>query len=145
MTDGLKIQIDRTAVLLLLARAYNTSTSAFELQTGISSARWRLLFLVQRLGTCTQKQLIALINVDAGAVTRQLTQLERDGLIARVDAAHDKRLTNVSLTAEGRALVRRIMKKRREFLERMLEGVPPDEVAVFLKTLEKIDRNLAPR
>jgi DNA-binding MarR family transcriptional regulator len=144
MTERLPVSIDRTAVLLLLARAYNTSTAAFELHTGISSPRWRLLFLVQRLGTCTQKQLIELINVDAGSVTRQLTQLERDGLIARVDAAHDKRLTNVSLTTEGRALVRRIMKKRSEFLERMLEGVPPDEVAVFLRTLETIDRNLAP-
>jgi DNA-binding MarR family transcriptional regulator len=144
MTERLTIEIERTAVLLLLARAYNTSTSAFEQHTGISSARWRLLFLIQRLGTCSQKQLIALINVDAGSVTRQLTQLERDGLIGRVDAEHDKRLTNVSLTAEGRLLVRRIMKKRREFLERMLDGVPPDEVAVFLKTLEKIDRNLTP-
>jgi MarR family transcriptional regulator, organic hydroperoxide resistance regulator len=142
MMERLKIELDRTAVLLLLARAYNTSTSAFELHTGISSPRWRLLFLVHRLGTCTQKRLIEIINVDAGAVTRQLTQLERDGLISRVDAVHDKRLTEVSLTAQGRALVRSIMKKRRAFLERMLQGVSPEEVAVFLKTLEQIDRNL---
>ena len=145
MAEKLAIGIERTAVLLLLARAYNTSTAAFELHCGITSARWRLLFLVDRLKTCTQKRLIELINVDAGPVTRQLTQLERDGLIRREDAQHDKRLTNVSLTPEGRALVRSIMKRRREFLEKMLDGVPPDEVDVFLKTLQKIDANLSVR
>ena len=143
MAEKLAIGIERTAVLLLLARAYNTSTAAFELHTGITSARWRLLFLVSRLKTCTQKRLIELINVDAGPVTRQLTQLERDGLIRRVDADHDKRLTNVSLTPQGRNLVRATMKKRREFLERMRDGVPPDEVHIFLKTLQKIDTNLS--
>lgn len=145
MAERLAIEIERTAVLLLLARAYNTSTAAFELHTGMTSARWRLLFLVNRLKTCTQKQLIELINVDAGPVTRQVTQLEREGLIRREDAQHDKRLTNVSLTPEGRALVRSIMKKRREFLEKMLDGVPPDEVHIFLKTLQKIDTNLSAR
>lgn len=143
MAEKLAIGIERAAVLLLLARAYNTSTAAFERHTGITSARWRLLFLVSRLKTCTQKQLIALINVDAGPVTRQLTQLERDGLIRRADAAHDKRLTNVSLTPQGKALVRAIMKKRRDFLEKMLDGVPPDEGHIFLKTLQKIDTNLS--
>jgi DNA-binding MarR family transcriptional regulator len=145
MTERLQIELDRTAVLLLLARAYNTSTSAFELDTGISSPRWRLLFLVHRLGTCTQKRLIEIINVDAGSVTRQLAQLERDGLIVRTDAPHDKRLTEVALTGQGRALVKSTMKKRRAFLERMLQGVAPNEVAIFLKTLEQIDRNLTAR
>ena len=145
MTERLQIELDRTAVLLLLARAYNTSTSAFELDTGISSPRWRLLFLVHRLGTCTQKRLIEIINVDAGSVTRGLAQLERDGLIVRTDAPHDKRLTEVALTGQGRALVKSTMKKRRAFLERMLQGVAPNEVAIFLKTLEQIDRNLTAR
>lgn len=145
MSEPLRIDLERGAVLLLLARAYNTSTAAFERHTGIASARWRLLFLLHRLGTCTQKQLIALINVDAGPVTRQLSQLERDGLIVRIDAAHDRRLTDVSLTAAGRSLVRRTMTRRRKFLERMLEGVPPADVAALLRTLESIDRNLALR
>jgi DNA-binding MarR family transcriptional regulator len=142
MTERLQIELDRTAVLLLLARAYNTSTCAFELHTGISSPRWRLLFLVHRLGTCTQKRLIEIINVDAGSVTRQLAQLERDGLVMRADAPHDKRLTEVSLTKQGRTLVKSTLTKRRAFLEHMLQGVSADEVAVFLKTLEQIDRNL---
>jgi DNA-binding MarR family transcriptional regulator len=91
---------------------------------------------------CTQKRLIEIINVDAGSVTRQLAQLERDGLVMRADAPHDKRLTEVSLTKQGRTLVKSTLTKRRAFLERMLQGVSADEVAVFLKTLEQIDRNL---
>ena len=68
--------------------------------------------------------------------------LERDGLVMRADAPHDKRLTEVSLTKQGRTLVKSTLTKRRAFLERMLQGVSADEVAVFLKTLEQIDRNL---
>lgn len=144
MPTGLSFKLERTAVLLLLARTYNMTTAAFEAHAGISSARWRLLFLVSRLGTCTQKTLIELIQVDAGPITRQLTQLEQEGLIRRVDAEHDKRLTNVSLTAEGKFLVRAIMKKRRAFLEKMLSGVPTENVKVFLQTLEQIQKNLTP-
>ena len=38
--------------------------------------RRRLLFLVDRLGACTQKQLIGMIKVDPGSITRQIKQLE---------------------------------------------------------------------
>jgi MarR family transcriptional regulator, organic hydroperoxide resistance regulator len=144
MPKEISFQLERTAVLLLLARAYNTSTMAFEAHAGIKTARWRLLFLVSQLGTCTQKTLIDLIRVDAGPITRELAQLEAEGLIVRGDAEHDKRLTNVSLTASGKSMVRRIMKKRREFLERMLQGVPDQDVGVFLRTLELIALNLSP-
>jgi DNA-binding MarR family transcriptional regulator len=144
MPKGFSFELERTAVLLLLARAYNTSTMAFETHAGIKTARWRLLFLVSQLGTCTQKTLIDLIRVDAGPITRELAQLETEGLILRADAEHDKRLTNVSLTAPGKALVRRVMKKRREFLERMLQGVPEHDVQAFLRTLEAIAQNLSP-
>src|SRR2546429_4236681 len=42
------------------------------------------------------------ISYDAGAMTRMLDRLESKGLIRRNRSAHDRRLTHLELTEEGR-------------------------------------------
>lgn len=139
---GLPHDLDRTAIMLRLARAYHATVAAFEQHAEIAAPRWRLLYLVNQLGTCTQKQLIALIKVDPGSITRQIKQLERDGYIVRASDPDDNRLTRVRLSAAGKVLVRRTMIKRRQFLDRMLAGISPAQVEAFLATMTRIERNL---
>ena len=141
-TKGLPHDLDRTAIILRLARAYHATVVAFEAHAGITAPRWRLLFLVDQLGACTQKQLIGMIKVDPGSITRQIKQLEQDGYIVRASDPDDNRLTRVRLSASGHALVRRTMKKRREFLDRMLAGISPAQVESFLATMTRIEKNL---
>lgn len=141
-TKGLPHDLDRTAIMLRLARAYHATVAAFEGHAGIAAPRWRLLYLVNQLGTCTQKQLIALIKVDPGSITRQIKQLDEDGYIVRASDPDDNRLTRVRLSATGQALVRRTMIKRREFLDRMLAGISPAQVEAFLETMTRIEKNL---
>ncbi|MBL8382624.1 MAG: MarR family transcriptional regulator [Burkholderiales bacterium] len=125
-----------------LGKAYNAATQAFEALTGVGAARWRLLYLVHQQPQVSQKQLIRQVRVDPGAITRQLKALEQDGLISRSDDPRDTRLTRVRLTRSGQTLVRRVMRLRADFLERMVAGIPRADVFTCLDVLERISRNL---
>lgn len=132
----------RHSVLFKLARAYNSSIVEFEKDTGLSSARWRLLLLVYRMGGGTQKELINAIRVDPGAITRQLNAIERDGLVRREPDPADNRRVMVSLTRRGQALVDRILEVRRRFLARMTDGVPAGDLAALHRALDRIAENM---
>lgn len=132
---------DSTA-LQWLAKTYHVATSAFEASTGMTTARWRLLFIIDRQESCTQKQLIAEIRVDPGSITRQLKTLEADGLIRRANDPDDNRLTRVSLTEEGRAYVQQIYDKRKVFLAQMLGGIDERDTQTLIRCLEHMARNL---
>lgn len=130
------------SVLLKLARAYHDATAAFEQASGLSAARWRLLYLIGREGEPTQRELIAMIRVDPGSITRTLKALEADGLVRRRADAADNRYTRVTLTAAGQRLVDRTMAERERFLARMVEGADPADVDAFLRVLDRVSENL---
>jgi len=134
--------LDHATVFLRLGKAYNSATQAFEALTGVGAARWRLLYLVHAQPLVSQKQLIRQVRVDPGSITRQLSALEREGLVERSDDPQDTRLTRVALTRAGQAEVRRVMRLRARFLAQMVQGLPPQDVAACLRVLEGICRNL---
>lgn len=131
-----------STVFQWLAKTYHAATTSFEASTEVTVARWRLLFLIDRQKSCTQKRLISEIRVDPGSITRQLKTLEADGLICREDDPDDNRLTRVSLTAEGRAYVRQVYDRRATFLAQMLDGISERDTQTLVRCLERMAHNL---
>ncbi|GMG90506.1 hypothetical protein Cmtc_17260 [Cupriavidus sp. TKC] len=131
-----------STVLGRLARAYHASTNGFERYTGMPSTRWRLLFLIYQKGDCTQKDLTRQIGVDAGAITRQIKQLDLEALVKRNAHPEDNRLTVVRLTEAGIAEVERVLARRAAFLQVMMKGASADEIDAFLIMLDRIAENL---
>lgn len=142
MTKKAKSPPAQSTIFLWLGKAYHAATNAFEESTGVTAARWRLLFLIHRQRGCTQKALISEIRVDPGSITRQLKALEAEKLIVREDDPADNRLTRVSLSPLGDKLVQGILEKRKRFLETMLQGIPPEEVDACIHVLERISMNV---
>lgn len=142
MTKKAKSLPVQSTIFLWLGKAYHAATNAFEESTGVTAARWRLLFLIHRQRGCTQKALISEIRVDPGSITRQLKALEAEKLIVREDDPVDNRLTRVSLSPLGDKLVQGILEKRKRFLETMLQGIPPEEVDACIHVLERISTNV---
>lgn len=141
-SESINLQSWHSSVLGRLARAYHASTNGFERCTGMASSRWRLLFLVDAAGTCTQKDLTLQIGVDPGSITRQIKQLDQDGLVARSAHPDDNRLTEVRLTPQGKAEVERIRRLREIFLKEMMKGCTAREIDSFLQVLDRIALNL---
>lgn len=131
-----------STILQRLGKTYHAATAVFEKMTGVTASRWRLLFLIHREITCTQKFLIAEIRVDPGSITRQLKTLEAEGLIQRKSDPTDNRLTLVKLSPKGDLFVKHIYDARGVFFERMLHEIPAEDVEMLTRVLDRIVINL---
>jgi DNA-binding MarR family transcriptional regulator len=77
---------------------------------GIDAATLDLLSTLRRAGDpyrLTAGTLAGLSLVSAGAISQRIARAEREGLVRRERSAADGRLTYVTLTAEGHALIER--------------------------------------
>lgn len=72
---------------------------------GISAPRLSALSVVVFAGPLTLGQLAAAEQVKPPTMTRIVTGLEEDGLVARRDDASDGRLTQIHATAKGRKVL----------------------------------------
>lgn len=89
----------------------------------------------QTIGTLAQK-----LGVEAPATTGTVTRLEQSGLVERVHDREDRRVVNVSLTAEGQDIVHSLQPVVAEFNERILSG---DQRQAFLEQLQHIIANVS--
>ncbi|WP_179401281.1 MarR family winged helix-turn-helix transcriptional regulator [Burkholderia guangdongensis] len=131
---------DRVAIFQQFGRTYRAFMSAFESQVGQPMPRWRIMVMLDRFGgRSSQKRLVEVLRVDPGALTRQLKALEALGWVERESDARDNRVTNVSLTADGRAAFDAGVPRRNAFLRETMTVLPDDALTALsgaLATLE---------
>src|SRR5688572_30503033 len=75
---------------------------------GLHHASFDVLATLRRSGppyALSPSELIASTMVTSGTMTNRIDQLEKAGLVARVQSEDDKRSFRVGLTAKGRALI----------------------------------------
>jgi DNA-binding MarR family transcriptional regulator len=131
---------ERLQVLRQLGRTYRAFLSAFEKEVGHFLPRWRVMMHLHRHGKpCPQKQLGEAAYMDPGALSRLLNALEAQGWIARDTDLHDKRITNVALTAQGRREVERSLPKRAAFMERALRDFSDERLQQMSEALHLLE------
>src|SRR5580698_7715370 len=122
-------QTERIAVIHQFGRTYRAFMQTFESQVGQPMPRWRILVaLHEHAGELSQKKLVERLRMDPGALTRQLKTLEALGWIARSVDQRDNRISNVVLTAAGRAVVDAGMPRRTAFLNDTMATLPDDAI-----------------
>jgi DNA-binding MarR family transcriptional regulator len=130
------------SILHQLSHTYYELTVAFERHIGMSRARWAILSRLGREGNLTQAVLAQILHVDAAAITRQVKQLEAEGLVTRWAVPEDNRFTMVALTEQGRALVETQRGKRDEFERIVTSGLSGEEINHIRHCLRHMRRNL---
>lgn len=126
-------------LLRQLGRTARAMYAAFESEVGYALPRWRILQALQEQRQATQKDLAALLSMDPGALTRQMKALEAEGLIARQRSADDNRLSSVTLTPAGSRIVADMQPLRRAFAQKVLKGLPGEDVAATMATLQRLE------
>jgi len=86
--------------------------------------------------------LAEMLDVDTPTVTRKVQQLERDGLVVRHADPADGRASRIRLTPAGRRTLERVLKARRAWLDRLLEGWDADDLARFGSLLGRFSSSL---
>jgi DNA-binding MarR family transcriptional regulator len=119
-----------------IARTYYELLPAFERHVGMSKARWQVIILLWREGELSQAVLQQRIKVDGAAITRQVKQLEEEGLVLRRADPHDNRFTLVSLTDTGRQLAESMVGKRESFEALATAGISADDIALMRRCLQ---------
>jgi len=103
----------------------------------LTLAQFHLLKLVALNGDHQAGELAEFLGVSAPAATKNIDKLVRLGLIRRRAAPDDRRALRLSVSPEGRALVRRHERLEAVLAVRALRSFRPEEVKLLLRLLER--------
>jgi len=104
----------------------------------ISIKEMHTIDVVGKFPNATPSQVSKELMVTLGTVTTSLNNLERKGYIERLRSDQDRRVVHLHLTKKGR-LVHRLHKRfHKAMVERIIEGMSPEEMDVMSKGLTNL-------
>ncbi len=111
----------------------------------VSLSALGILATLRRRGALLAVDLAALERLKPQSLTRLLAGLERAGFIERHPSALDGRARSIALTARGRAILRRDLDARREWLEgaiaRTLSSSEQDQLVRAAQLMLKVSED----
>jgi DNA-binding MarR family transcriptional regulator len=126
--------------LLRLARELRREARS----AGESPEQVAILVSIKHSPGVTAGELAASERVSAPAMSKLVSRLERDGLVARTQSDADRRRAGLTLTEEGQRVLRRVRSRRTAWLATRLSALDPeglDAVAASLGPLSRLVRD----
>lgn len=105
----------------------------------LTPAQYQILVLLHRRPRVVQRELTEVLGVTKGNISQLLTRLQDAGLVDRVTEGAANR---IALTADGEALVRRLMPAHQRFLQRSFGALTPDELTVLADLTTRLEASL---
>lgn len=130
------------SLLLAMVLTGHVLRTGFERFVGVPMSRLRLLTHMYAGGELSQADLQRHLDVDGATVTRQVKQMEAEGLLQRRVDPKDNRFTLVSLTPAGKEMVETLIKRGREFQLLATGNIDEKEYAAAVRVLGQIRCNL---
>jgi DNA-binding MarR family transcriptional regulator len=112
-------------------------------ESGLSAARLSALSVLVFGGSRPVGELAAAEQVTAATMSRLVSALEAEGLVARTGDADDARRVVVSATPAGVRTLENARARRVASLTEVLERIPPDEEARVAEAVGILERVLA--
>lgn len=100
------------------------------------------LSTIERHGPLTPSELAGRERVQRPTVTRVVARLAEAGLIERRADEHDRRVTRLEVTADGRRLLRSLRTRKTAYLARRIEKLDPAEREVLERAAGILERML---
>jgi len=142
LTPGLDLEAVRSGVpLLYLQRELEAALDHHYEAYGLSRGRWQLLMQLYKAAPpegLTPAQLAERTGVTRAAVTGLVDSLAEAGLVARGEVGEDRRTYRVELTAEGNAVLAKILPDHMRRMQRLMEALSPEERQAFVEMVEKL-------
>ena len=143
MADDAVLDTIETQVAMLM-RLGEATRRATELKPhrALDRSAYVILRHLQAAGPLNVSALADRLNLDGSTVTRQVTALEKDGLVQRRPDPRDGRGTVIAPTASGLAQVDAVRKARREVYDVVLGDWSPRDRAQLAAVLERLTDTL---
>jgi DNA-binding MarR family transcriptional regulator len=100
------------------------------------------LATVETRGPLTPSELAEIEAVKRPTATKLVTRLAAAGLVERAGDPTDGRISLVSITPEGSALLAKMRKRKNAYLASRLRTLPPDDIAALERATEVLERLL---
>src|SRR3954470_10836078 len=145
MADATKQAVDVVAVadrlrptLLQLARELRREKIA-----GVSPHQVGLLVAIKYAPGVTVGELASDERVSTAAMSKRVSRLERDGIVARTQSEIDRRQVGLTLTEEGQRTLRRVRSRRTAWLASRLDTLSAEELARVGAAVDALSHLLA--
>jgi DNA-binding MarR family transcriptional regulator len=123
--------------VLHLATLVGTDMARLERESGLTTSRTHLLWVLGAAGPSTQQSLAAALGVSARNVTGLVDGLVSSGHVSRKAHPTDRRATLVTPTANGEAAIRGLRDSHEHLARQLFEHMPAERLAVFAATLDE--------
>jgi DNA-binding MarR family transcriptional regulator len=111
-------------------------------EAGVSPEQVSLLVEVKYSPGIGVNELAARERVSAPAMSNHVDRLERDGLVTRTPSPNDRRRVGLTLTDEGKRVLRRVRSRRTAWLASRLGALDAAELAAVEAAVEPLSRLL---
>jgi len=113
-----------------------------EAGTDLSPSLQAALATIERHGPLTPSELAAAERVQRPTATRVAARLQDQGLIERTGDPADGRVSLLSVTRDGRELLRRLRARKNVYLARRLRNLPAEDLAALERAADVLERML---
>jgi DNA-binding MarR family transcriptional regulator/GNAT superfamily N-acetyltransferase len=112
-------------------------------------SRWtlqeaRIIYEIAQRDSCTATDLVRALGLDAGFLSRTLRALQRRQIVARKPSKSDRRVTELALTARGRAAFAELDHRSRDEVAALLGGLDTAARAALVGAMTTIEQALQP-
>ncbi|SDT52471.1 bifunctional helix-turn-helix transcriptional regulator/GNAT family N-acetyltransferase [Bradyrhizobium canariense] len=104
----------------------------------------RIIYELAQHESCTATDLVGTLGLDAGFLSRTLQALQRRQIVARKPSKADRRVTELALTAKGRAAFAELDSRSRNEIAALLSGLDIDARAAVVNAMTTIAHTLEP-
>lgn len=108
---------------------------------GLNSSKWRALFGIWRLESCTMGELARVTTIDRTTLTRVVDRLVEEEMVCRSASATDRRQVILTLTAAGETSYREALAIQSGYSAEMIRGVDEETQRNLCRLLTQLIHN----
>jgi DNA-binding MarR family transcriptional regulator len=129
--------------LIKLVRHLETFARRGSVYARVDRAGYLAMRMLDGMGPVSTNALAHALHLDASTVTRQIAALERSGFIERRPDPADGRSSAIALTAQGRACMDEVARRRREGIENLVGEWGGSDQAGLAAALARLNSSLS--
>lgn len=130
-------------VINAVARKFSQLFNVWFKDFDITSEQWSVLNKLTAYNGISQRELASIVEKDPNNITRLIDQLEKKGLVKRLDHPLDRRSYVLHVTENGEKLVSQLKPLDQKLATELLTSLSIEEVEYFQKTLHKVNQILS--
>ncbi len=123
-------------------KASRLIAKAYQARFGLTIWEWRVIAVLGEGASLTAQAVCEATAMDKVSVSRAIRALDERGLVTRIRNAQDRRASDISLTAEGRAIYADVAPLALDYEQKLLAAFSDEERDQLMSLLDKLEAQL---